>query len=546
MAADSATADAATIDTGLRDPCQPCGQAPVVPTAATTPTAPARADRDAPFVLAATILASAMVFIDGNVVNVALPTLQATFNADVTGLQWVVESYLVTLTALLLAGGALGDRLGRRRIFVAGIGVFALASVLCGIADSIDMLIAARALQGVGGALLVPGSLAIITAYFDADRRGRAIGTWSAYSAITVAIAPLIGGWLIEAVSWRWIFFVNVPLAIVAAAIALWRVPESRDEHACARGLGSIDWPGTALISVGLAGVVVALIEAPRLGFGAPIVWVSAAVGLAALAGFVAVEHRRRDPMLPLSLFADRTFAGTNVLTLLLYAALGGAMFMLPLHLISVRGYDALEAGAALLPFIALLSVLSRFTGSLADRCGARLLLTAGPAITACGFVLLALPGLEASYWVGYLPGITVMGLGMALTVAPLTTAVMNAVPADRSGIASGVNNAVSRFAWLIAVAALGGLAIGQFSTALSGLVGAEALMLGDEILKLGGASVPDGVAADVAARLEDAIPQAALASFRMILWVGAGLALLSAVVGYVTVGRRRTAAVAA
>ena len=496
-----------------------------------------RGDR---FVLATTILGSSMAFIDGTVVNVALPMIQRDLDADMAGLQWIVEAYLLCLTALMLVGGTLGDHFGRRRMFVAGVAVFAVASIACGLAQNVPQLIAARTLQGIGGALLIPGSLAIITNHFDERRRGRAIGIWSAFTSITVALAPLIGGYLIDAVGWRWIFYINVPLAVVVIALAQAGVPESRDEEA----EGGIDWIGAGLATVGLAGLVLALIESARLGIAHPAVWLSGAVGVAALVLFVVAERRLKHPMIPRGLFRNPVFTGANLVTLALYAGLGAALFFLPLHMISVLGYTALEAGLALLPFIIILSALSRASGSLVDRIGARQPLILGPAITGIGFALLAAPGLTSSYWTGFMPAIVVMGLGMALTVAPLTTAAMNAAPPGHTGVASAVNNAVSRLAFLLAVAVLGAVAVSQFVGALDNALvergfGPEALAaFGDEVLKLGGAVAPEGLA-DPQGVIGNAIAEAALTSFRLMMLVCAALALLASVIAWGTIDRQ-------
>jgi EmrB/QacA subfamily drug resistance transporter len=476
------------------------------------------------FVLPATVLGSAMVFIDGNVVSVALPAIEAEFAAGLAGLQWVVEGYLVTLTALLLTGGAAGDRFGRRRAFAAGTILFALASAACGLAPGVEWLVAARAMQGVGGALLVPGSLAIITAAYPEGRRGRAIGAWSAWSAVTVAIAPVLGGWLVDEAGWRWIFWINLPLALAVLALLATGVPESRATDVAA----GLDVPGAALATAGLALLVVALIESPRLGALHPIVALSGLVGLVALIAFIAVERRSPAPMLPPGLFRSRTFLGANLLTLALYAGLGGALFFLPLHLINQRGYSALAAGAAMLPFIALLSLLSRRAGVLVDRHGARPLLIAGPALAGCGMALFALPPAHAGYWSGIFPGMTLLGLGMALAIAPLTTAVMNAAPPGRAGIASAVNNAVSRVAFLIVVAGLGAAVVTLFRLALPP---EAAALLGEEALRVGAARPPAGLAPADAARLAGEIAAAAHAAFRLAMLASAAMAFAAAAI---------------
>jgi len=493
------------------------------------------------WILAATILASSMAFIDGTVVNVALPFLQKNLNATAIGVQWVVEAYALFLSALLLVGGSLGDRYGRKRIFVIGVALFAVASAGCGLAVSIDQLIIARAIQGIGGALLIPGSLAIISASFDAEHRGRAIGTWSGFSAITTAIGPVLGGWLIEHFSWRAVFFLNMPIAAAVILISLWHVPESRDTEET----GALDWAGAVLATIGLGGVVYGLIDSSRINFLQPRVIASLVIGVISLAIFVFVEARARNPMLPLRLFHSRDFAGANLLTLLLYAALGGALFFFPLNLVQVQRYTATAAGAAFLPFILIMFSLSRWSGGLVDRFGARLPLMIGPVIAAVGFAMFALPALSPNYWTSFFPAIVVLGFGMSVSVAPLTTTVMGSVRETQAGIASGINNAVSRTAGLLAIAILGVVMLQTFSRSfdrrLADLdIPAEArASLSEQRVRLAGIAVPENLNQETRTRVEEAITDSFISGFRLIMLIAAGLALASALSSWTMIGRK-------
>lgn len=464
-----------------------------------------------------------MAFIDGTVVNVALPALQNALHASISDVQWVVESYALMLAALLLVGGSLGDIFGRRKVYVVGVAVFAAASAWCGLAQNIDMLIWARSIQGLGAALLVPGSLALITASFPENTRGQAIGTWSGFSAITAAIGPVIGGWLIEHSTWRWVFFLNLPLALMVILLSV-RVAESRNDQASHH----LDWLGALLATLGLAGVTYALIEWSTRHTGHLIV-TSAVLGLIALVAFIAVEHWSPAPMVSLKLFRSRNFAGANLLTLFLYAALGGLMFFFPMDLIQIQQYTATQAGAAFLPFVVIMFGLSRWAGGLVARYGSRLPLTVGPLVTACGFALFAVAPQNGNYWTTFFPAVGVMGLGMTISVAPLTTTVMNAVADSESGIASGVNNAISRLASLLAVAAFGAILVAVFNHSLDQHLGQ--LELRPDIRAQAEAARPQLAAAHNPNPLvQQAIKDSFISAYRVVIWLAASLAVLSAI----------------
>lgn len=511
--------------------CQPCDEGVIRSRAAAAPCS----RTSGPWVLAATILGSSMVFIDGTVVNVALPTLQASFKATVVDVQWVVEAYALFLAALLLVGGSLGDRFGRRRVFCVGVALFAMASVWCGLAQTIKQLTLARAVQGMGGALLVPGSLAIISTSFGEERRGGAIGTWSGFTAINTAIGPVLGGWLIEHVSWRAIFFINLPLAAVVIMLAWRHVPESRDESM----KGGLDWWGATLATLSLGAIVFGLIESARLGFGHPLVLIAIIGGAVASVVFFLVEKRKGNAMLPLELFRSRNFSGANLITFFLYMGLVGTLFFLPMNLIQVQGYKPSAAGAAMLPLVLIVFLLSRWSGGSVKRYGARVLLMTGPAIAAVGFALLTRPGVGGSYWTTFFPGLLLLGLGMSLSVAPLTTTVMNAVGKDRAGVGSGINNAMSRTAGLLAIATLGLVMMHVFDNSLDRRLAGLSLApetrrtIDRERLSLAGAEVPGSLEPEMRGALKHALDESFVSGFRRVMMVAAGLALLSSFVAW-------------
>lgn len=492
------------------------------------------------WVLVATILGSSMAFVDSTVVNVALPVLQNDLKASASSIQWVVESYALLLASLVLVGGSLGDRFGRRRIFTIGIAVFAASSAACALAPDVGSLVAARAVQGVGAALLVPSSLAILGAAFSPRERGRAIGTWSSLTAVAGAIGPVAGGWLVQAASWRAVFLLNLPIAAVILGVALRKVPETRNPSA-----GPLDLPGALTATIGLALMVFGLIEAPGAGWNDPRVWASLAAGALALGAFVLIERRSAHPMVPLDFFRIPAFAGANLITLFLYAALSATFFLLPFELIQAEGYSPSQAGAALLPLIILISVLSRPAGAIADRIGSRLPLTVGPALAAVGFFLLGVPHDDARYATALLPALSVLGLGMAITVAPLTATVLNAVGERDTGAASGINNAVARVAGLVAIAAFGVVASGVFDRALdrrlsdAGLGNFAAKISAAERQKLGAAQAPPGSTAFETRAAERAIRAAVADSFRVSMRIAAALALLSSACALVFIPSR-------
>ena len=489
-------------------------------------------------VLAATVSGSSLAIIDATAINVALPAIQLGFDADITALQWVVESYALLLGALILVGGVLGDHLGRKRLFAIGVLIFAAASAWCGLVEDIGQLIIARAVQGVGAALVVPGSLALLSAHFPEARRGRAIGQWASFTTLAIALGPVLGGVLVDIASWRWVFFINLPISAFLLVVLYAGVPESRDESAARK----LDLVGAVLITLGLGGVVYGLLESSRLGFAADAVWGSMLAGLALTLLFIYRQRTAAFPMLPLGLFRSRAFSGANIMTFLLYGAMSGSLFFLPFNLMQVQGWSATEAGAALLPLILAIAVFSLGAQPLVARFGQRLPLAIGAAIAALGFALLALPGSDSGYWSGFFPGLAVVGLGLGISVAPLTIVVMAAVPANRAGLASGVNNSASRVAMLMAVAVFGVVMFEMFSEHLEAALKSVALddasraLIGTRMPELAGLQTPPTLAAELAAQLRNAVDDSFIAGFRAVALISAALALLSAVVAAMTI----------
>jgi EmrB/QacA subfamily drug resistance transporter len=458
--------------------------------------------------------------------------LQSALHASISQVQWIVESYALLLASLLLVGGSLGDIYGRRRVFSLGVGIFALASVWCGLAPNVQQLIMARAVQGAGGALLVPGSLALISASFADEERGKAIGTWSGFTAITTAIGPVLGGWLVQHGSWRWVFFINLPIAAAVIVITLLRVPESRNEAQHRH----VDWRGATLFTIGSGSITFALIEFHQKN-SAPAI--ASIVGALALLAFFFIESRVPEPMLPFELFRSRDFSGANLLTLFLYTALSGTLFFFPLNLIQVQGYSPTQAGAALLPFIALMFVLSRWSGGLVHRYGAKRPLILGPLIAGIGFALLAIPGIGSPYWTKIFPGVLTLGLGMAISVAPLTTTVMSSVAQERAGTASGINNAVSRIAGLLAVAVFGLVLTFTFNSSLGhrldtlNLPADTRQEIDRQRSELAEIKSPDP-------RAKRAVYESFVAGYRNTLWMAVALSFLSSLSAALFIGTKK------
>lgn len=491
-------------------------------------------------ILAATILASGMAFLDGSVVNIAIPTIQTQLNATITGIQWIVNGYTLMLCALILISGALGDRFGRKKIFMYGIGLFILSSFLCSISQSINQLIIFRMIQGIGGAMMVPGSLSIINSSFAESNRGFAIGIWSGFAGGVAALGPLAGGWLVQYFGWPSIFYINIPLGLIAILLSIRYVPESRNDEST-----KIDILGSFLIFLSLLGIAYGLISVPDLGWGNPLIIISLLVGIISFICFVIVQKKSPHPLVPLKIFSSSLVTGANLATLFLYFALSGVIFFLVLNFQQIQHYSPVIAGLGMLPTILLITFLSGKGGSVADKIGPRLPMILGPLSVALGMALLIIPGTHANYFTQYLPGLILFGLGMAFVIAPLTKSALD-VESKYSGAASGVNNAVARVAGLLAVALLGLIVVTLFKAQLTERMSAttmnstakQQIMIQQD--KLGGIQIPHEFNTQMHTITQDAIDDSFLYGFRWAMGINALLALLSSIIAFFTIHNKK------
>ena len=488
--------------------------------------------------LLATILASSLVFIDSTALNIALPALQADLGISGTQLLWVINGYALFLSALLLVGGSLGDLYGRNKIFLVGLGLFSLASLVCGISQTPLQLIVARSFQGIGAALLTPGSLSILSSQFGPESRGRAIGLWSTFSALTAVFGPILGGWLAGMGWWRVIFIINIPLSLVVLVTMLAKVPESSNPDA-----QNLDMWGALWVTLGLAGITYGFIESPNHGLGNPVILTSLIIGTVALMAFIRAEYTSTHPMMPLKLFRSSTFSGGNLLTLFVYGALGGALFFLPLNLIQVQNYSELYAGLAMLPMITFIASISPLMGKYVDKRGVRFPLIIGPLIVSAGFFLFSTYGITegpADYWQTFFVSFCLLGIGMGITVAPLTAAVMGAVSPNNAGIASGVNNTVARAAGVLAVALLGALVLFYFNNSIEKKLGAMQISesmkseIRLEASKLAGAKAPTSLAKDQQVIIDKLFKTSFILAFNRVAYTAALMTLLGGLMAMV------------
>jgi EmrB/QacA subfamily drug resistance transporter len=494
-------------------------------------------------VLLATILGSSMAFIDGTAVNVALPVMQRDLHASMADIQWVVEAFSLFLAALILVGGALGDRYGRKLIFVVGTALFTVSSIACALSHGIVAIAVARSVQGIGSALMAPASLAILSATFEGDARAKAIGTWSAATAVTAAVGPALGGWLVDHGGWQWIFYINAPIGAAVIFLTLAFVPESRNEEERGKNL---DWLGAGLATIGLGAITYGLIlsGSPGANAGGAIAW--SVTGAVLLLVFVLSERIALNPLMPLKLFRSRVFSGVNLVTFLLYGALSEALYFVSFDMIQVHRYTPTQAGLAMMPFIVLIASLSRWAGGLVAKVGVRSMLVVGPTIAAIGYALFSLAGTDGPYWTTFLPGSVVVGLGMAVTVAPLTNAVMSAVDESHLGIASGINNAVSRVAGLIAIAAMSAIVVaiyvGQLDQRLSAIHASADVVrqVRAQSGAMAAAQIPASASVAVRNQVRGAMDDSFAFSFQIAVLIGAGLAAGSALIALFTIGDTR------
>ncbi len=490
--------------------------------------------------LLSTILASSLVFIDSSALNVALPALQEDLGISGTELLWVINGYALFLSALLLVGGSLGDLFGRNKVFLIGLGIFSISSLFCGISQSPIQLIIARCLQGIGGALLTPGSLSILSSQFGPTSRGKAIGLWSTFSALTAIFGPVLGGWLAGMGLWRLIFFLNVPLSIVVFVTTIAKVPESKNHNA-----GKLDLFGAIFITLSLVGITYGLIESPNMGFSHPLIISSLTIGVIAFITFLIIQRKSSHPMIPMKLFKSSTFSGANLLTLFVYAALGGALFFIPLNLIQIQGYSEVSTGLAMLPLIFCIALISPLIGKFVDLRGCRLPLTIGPIIGGVGFFMFSTIGITSGveeYWSSFFIAFVLLGVGMGITVAPLTTAVMGAASDDNSGIASGINNTVARAAGVLAVAIMGALVLFSFRAFIGN--GIEELSLSDSVKNeiifessnLAAATAPSGLASDKVQVVNQLFKDGFVSAFNKALYLASILMLLGGAVAFFSI----------
>ncbi|HSG31109.1 MAG TPA: MFS transporter [Thermodesulfobacteriota bacterium] len=490
------------------------------------------------WILVATILGSSMAFIDSTAMNVVLPVFQLELNAKISQVQWVIESYALFLASLLLLGGALGDHYGRKKIFAIGVVIFSLSSLWCGLSPDIHQLIAARAFQGIGSAVLVPGSLAIITSSFRQEKRGKAIGTWAAFTALMTALGPLLGGWLAEHISWRWVFFINVPISVLVIITLIKFVPEIKNTEQKSK----LDLVGGLLITLSLGCIVFGLVESSNHGFSNPFILPSIIIGIIFFGVFIYHEKKVENPLVPLDLFKSTVFTGGNIVTFFLYSALSGAIFFVPFNLVQIQGYSATQAGAAFLPLLIILFLLSRWSGSIVDKYGAKPPLVIGPIISAVGYLMLTEIDMSISnYWNSFLPAMIVLGLGMSATIAPLTTAVMNAANVEHSGVASGINNSVGRIAGVLSIAVLGLFMFTTFSGNINKELQTSSLpaeikeSIANQTTKLAAMSISDELDENTRSQIKQIINKSYNSSFILIMYLITGLALLSSFVAFKT-----------